>query len=162
MSQQTLSVEQLFTKFCNSISFPEILQLFEEICTQFGLDSNQQEGFYPAIKQSLKHWKAKSIFALLDARLSLPEYNGGRACAGRRALVVGAGPVGLRGAIELALLGAEVDLVEKRSEFTRNNCLHLWLFGIKDLRSLGAKIIYSRFAFGTIEHISEQLKSIVN
>ncbi len=69
--------------------------------------------------------------------------------------MVGAGPVGLRAAIELALLGAEVDLVEKRSEFTRNNCLHLWRFSITDLRNLGAKILYSRFAYGTIEHISE-------
>ena len=70
-------------------------------------------------------------------------------------LVVGAGPVGLRGAIEMALLGARVELVEKREEFTRNNCLHLWQFCISDLRNLGAKILYSRFAYGTIEHISK-------
>ena len=149
------SADQLFTKFCNSISFPEIQQLFKEICSQLGIDSNQDEGFYASIRKSLKHWKAVSIFKLLDARASMPEYDGQRACAGKRVLVVGAGPVGLRGAIELALLGARVDLVEKREEFTRNNCLHLWQFCIHDLRSLGAKILYSRFAYGTIEHISK-------
>ena len=81
-------------------------------------------------------------------------------CAGRRVLVVGAGPVGLRGAIELAMLGAKVDLVEKRTEFTRNNCLHLWPFCITDLRNLGAKVLYSRFAYGTLEHISK-LKTLI-
>ncbi len=160
MSKPTSSVEQLFTKFCNSISFPEIQQLFDEICTQLGVDPNQQDGFYPAIKQSLKHWKATSLFQLLDDRSSLPEYEGGSVCAGRRVLVVGAGPVGLRGAIELAMLGAKVDLVEKRTEFTRNNCLHLWPFCITDLRNLGAKVLYSRFAYGTLEHISK-LKTLI-
>ncbi len=68
---------------------------------------------------------------------------------------MGAGPVGLRGAIELALLGARVDLVEKRPDFQRNNSLHLWPFLITDLRNLGAKKFYGRFASGSIEHICE-------
>lgn len=69
--------------------------------------------------------------------------------------MVGAGPCGLRVAIELALLGARVVLVEKRDAFSRNNVLHLWPFTIHDLRALGAKKFYGRFCTGTLDHISE-------
>lgn len=58
-------------------------------------------------------------------------------------------------AIELALLGARVVLVEKRDAFSRNNVLHLWPFTIHDLRALGAKKFYGRFCTGTLDHISE-------
>lgn len=70
-------------------------------------------------------------------------------------LVVGAGPCGLRVAIELALLGAHVVLLEKRDSFSRNNVLHLWPFTIHDLRMLGAKKFYGRFCTGMLDHISE-------
>ncbi len=149
------SGEQIFNQFCDSNNFREILQLFNTLCSELKVDPNQYEGFYPSLKSCLTSWKATSLFKLLDDRSSLPEYEGGRACAGRRVLVVGAGPVGLRGAIELALLGARVDLVEKRPDFQRNNSLHLWPFLITDLRNLGAKKFYGRFASGSIEHICE-------
>lgn len=70
-------------------------------------------------------------------------------------LIIGGGPVGLRAAIEAALLGARVDVVEKRTQFSRNNCLHLWPFVVTDLRNIGAKIFYSKFATGGIDHISK-------
>lgn len=70
-------------------------------------------------------------------------------------LIIGAGPCGLRTAIELALLGAKVVLVEKRDAFSRNNVLHLWPFTIQDLRGLGAKKFYGKFCAGAIDHISE-------
>lgn len=70
-------------------------------------------------------------------------------------LVVGAGPCGLRAAVELALLGARVVLVEKRTKFSRHNVLHLWPFTIHDLRALGAKKFYGRFCTGTLDHISK-------
>lgn len=72
-------------------------------------------------------------------------------------LVVGAGPCGLRAAVELALLGARVVLVEKRTKFSRHNVLHLWPFTIHDLRALGAKKFYGRFCTGTLDHISKNL-----
>merc|ERR1711892_840167 len=68
--------------------------------------------------------------------------------------IVGAGPIGLRTAIEAQLLGARVTVLEKRSSFTRNNVLHLWPSVIEDLKSLGAKNFYPRFCTGTMNHIS--------
>lgn len=69
--------------------------------------------------------------------------------------MIGAGPCGLRAAVELALLGARVVLVEKRTKFSRHNVLHLWPFTIHDLRALGAKKFYGRFCTGTLDHISK-------
>lgn len=77
------------------------------------------------------------------------------ACVCSQCLVVGAGPCGLRAAVELAMLGARVVLVEKRTKFSRHNVLHLWPFTIHDLRALGAKKFYGRFCTGTLDHISE-------
>lgn len=73
-------------------------------------------------------------------------------------LVVGAGPCGLRMAIEGALLGANVVVVDGRDKFTRNNVVHLWKFVIEDLKGLGAKIFFPKFCTGSIEHICEFFK----
>lgn len=70
-------------------------------------------------------------------------------------LIIGAGPCGLRTAIDLSLLGAKVVVIEKRDAFSRNNVLHLWPFTIHDLRGLGAKKFYGKFCAGAIDHISE-------
>ena len=72
-----------------------------------------------------------------------------------QALVIGAGPCGLRVAIETALLGARVVIVEKRDSFSRNNVLHLWPHTIHDLKALGAKKFFGKFCAGSIDHISE-------
>ena len=72
-----------------------------------------------------------------------------------RVLIIGAGPVGLRLAIECILLGTEVIVIEKRTTFSRNNVLHLWPFTIDDLRHLGAKKFYGKFCAGAIDHISK-------
>jgi len=54
-------------------------------------------------------------------------------------LVCGAGPVGLRAACELALLGFRVTVVEKRPNFSRANILTFWDETMSDLLALGAK-----------------------
>ena len=61
--------------------------------------------------------------------------------AGQRVVVVGAGPCGLRAAIELRLLGANVTVVERREHFSRINQLHVWSWVGEDLISLGARIL---------------------
>lgn len=78
-----------------------------------------------------------------------------KAATGVRVFIIGAGPVGLRLAIDCILLGAEVVVVDKRKTFSRNNVLHVWPFTIEDLRQLGAKKFYGKFCAGAIDHISE-------
>ena len=62
-------------------------------------------------------------------------------------LVVGGGPGGLRAAIELALLGCDVTVIEKRRSFLRHNLLHLWPNSIRDLKNIGVKVIAQSFIF---------------
>lgn len=44
--------------------------------------------------------------------------------------------------------------MEERTNFSRNNVLHLWPFVIQDLKSLGVKLLFPKFCTGSIEHIS--------
>lgn len=147
--------DQLFTQFYEVTDFQEILSCFNRLCEEIGVDPSQHETLYSSLKRELTSWKCRALWELLDSRALLPEYENQKACEGKRVLVVGAGPVGLRAAIEAALLGAKVELVEKRPSFSRNNSLHLWPFLITDLRNLGAKKFYGKFASGTIDHICE-------
>ena len=75
----------------------------------------------------------------------------------KRVLVAGAGPCGLRTAIEAQLLGAKVIVIECRDDFTRNNILKLWKFLIDDLKSLGAKKFFGKFCTGNINHVGIRL-----
>lgn len=154
-SQLDDSRDGLFTRFCEVTELQQILSSFRGLCEEAGVDPDSYEEVYPALKKSLTSWKPSSIWDLLDKRAALSEYDSQTACRGRRVLVFGAGPVGLRMAIEAALLGAKVDLVEKRDAFSRNNSLHLWSFLITDLRNLGAKKFYGKFASGSLDHICE-------
>ena len=70
-------------------------------------------------------------------------------------LVIGAGPCGLRMAIEAALLGSKVIVIEMRDYIARNNVLHLWPFVIHDLKALGCRVFSPSFCTGTVDHVSE-------
>ena len=144
-----------FNKICDSTSLQEVQQLFKSLSREVGVDFDQHGMFYPALKAKLSSsWKFSELCALYDKRVTANEYAQQTACNGMRCLVIGAGPVGLRTAVEAALLGAKVDVVEKREGYSRNNVLHLWPFLITDLRNLGAKKFYGKFCSGDLDHIS--------
>ena len=145
--------DRLFAQFCEATTLDDIVSSFRALCEETGVGASSYNQLYLDLKRSLTTWKPQSIWQLLDKRAALPEFDSQLACCGKRVLVVGAGPVGLRLAIEVALLGAKVDVVEKRVSFSRNNSLHLWPFLITDLRNLGAKKFYGKFASGSLEHI---------
>ncbi|XP_041051308.1 F-actin-monooxygenase mical1 isoform X1 [Carcharodon carcharias] len=152
----------LFDKFLQGKTCGETLSLFSELCHLLQLDPADYCNFYHKLKGSLNYWKAKALWVKLDKRASHKTYEQGQACAATKSLVLGAGPCGLRTAIELAFLGAKVIVVEKRENFSRNNVLHLWPFTIHDLRALGAKKFYGKFCSGSLNHISiRQLQLIL-
>ena len=62
-----------------------------------------------------------------------------------RVLISGAGPVGLRAAVESALLGMRVHVIEKRDAFSRVNILMLWQPTADDLIAYGARVFYPKF-----------------
>ncbi|XP_076214381.1 F-actin-monooxygenase MICAL1 [Aptenodytes patagonicus] len=151
----------IFERFLRAGECQEVLGCFRELCQQLGLQGSGLQ-LYHGLKAALNYWSAKALWSKLDKKAGHKDYDQGTACASTKCLVVGAGPCGLRVAIELALLGARVVLVEKRDSFSRNNVLHLWPFTIHDLRALGAKKFYGRFCTGTLDHISiRQLQLIL-
>ncbi|XP_062952408.1 F-actin-monooxygenase MICAL1 isoform X2 [Cynocephalus volans] len=143
-----------FESFLQAQLCQDVLSSFQGLCGTLGLEPGGGLPQYHKIKAQLNYWSAKSLWAKLDKRAGQPVYQQGRACTNIKCLVVGAGPCGLRAAVELAMLGARVVLVEKRTKFSRHNVLHLWPFTIHDLRALGAKKFYGRFCTGTLDHIS--------
>jgi hypothetical protein len=145
---------EMFDHFSSAVTMRQIMGLFRSMCDTIGLRPGPINEFYPKLKAKIKNWKAQALWKKFDARLSHRVYNKGTACSGTRVLVIGAGPCGLRTAIEAQLLGAKVVVLEKRDRITRNNVLHLWPFLIHDLRSLGAKKFYGKFCAGSIDHIS--------
>ncbi|XP_065710453.1 F-actin-monooxygenase MICAL1 isoform X1 [Patagioenas fasciata] len=151
----------VFERFLRARECREVLGCFAELCGQLGLQGSGLQ-LYRGLRAALNSWSAKALWSKLDKKAEHKDYDQGTACASTKCLVVGAGPCGLRAAIELALLGARVVLLEKRDSFSRNNVLHLWPFTIHDLRALGAKKFYGRFCTGTLDHISiRQLQLIL-
>lgn len=144
----------LFDNFVQATTCKGTLKAFQELCEHLEVKPSEHRIFYHKLKSKLSYWKAKALWAKLDKRACQKEYKKGRACANTKCLIIGAGPCGLRTAIELAFLGARVVLLEKRDAFSRNNVLHLWPFTIQDLRGLGAKKFYGKFCAGAIDHIS--------
>ncbi|XP_049928307.1 protein-methionine sulfoxide oxidase mical3a isoform X9 [Epinephelus moara] len=144
----------LFDNFVQGTTCKGTLKAFQELCDYLEVKPGEYRIFYHKLKSKLNYWKAKALWAKLDKRACQKEYKKGRVCANSKCLIIGAGPCGLRTAIELAFLGARVVLLEKRDAFSRNNVLHLWPFTIQDLRGLGAKKFYGKFCAGAIDHIS--------
>uniref|UniRef100_A0A667ZZG8 F-actin monooxygenase n=1 Tax=Myripristis murdjan TaxID=586833 RepID=A0A667ZZG8_9TELE len=152
--ERTAQASQLFENFVQASTCKGTLQAFSILCRQLELDPLDYSNFYSSLKTAITSWKVKALWTKLDKRAEHKVYNQGKACQGTRCLIIGGGPCGLRTAIELALLGCKVVVIEKRDTFSRNNVLHLWPYTIHDLRGLGAKKFYGKFCAGSIDHIS--------
>ncbi|KAM9765734.1 F-actin-monooxygenase mical2b isoform 2-T3 [Menidia menidia] len=152
---------KLFENFMQASTCKGALQAFGVLCRRLDLDPADHNTFYSSLKAKVTSWKAKALWSKLDKRISHKEYRKGQACIGTKCLIIGGGPCGLRTAIELALMGAKVVVIEKRDSFSRNNVLHLWPYTIHDLRGLGAKKFYGKFCAGAINHISIQQLQLI-
>ncbi|XP_061124766.1 protein-methionine sulfoxide oxidase mical3a-like isoform X3 [Syngnathus typhle] len=149
----------LFDEFVSASTCRAALHSFRQLCEHLHLDLDadrrgNEHPLYRAIRRRLAYWKANALWSKLERRASRQEYLQNRACRDATCAVIGAGPCGLRAAVELSFLGARVVVLEKRDTFSRNNVLHLWPFAIHDLRGLGAKKFYGKFCAGSIDHIS--------
>lgn len=161
-SPESIRASELFDQFVSAGTFKSVLFTYRHLCDVLRLKPTNIGNFYPRLKAKLHSWKAASLWAKLDKRASHKCYNRGKTCPNTRVLIIGAGPCGLRAAIEAQLLGSKVVVIEKRDRFSRNNVLHLWPFVIHDLRNLGAKKFFGKFCAGSIDHISiRQLQLIL-
>ena len=152
-----MPIEKLYEYYSCASDLAEILRSFEALKRNLGLTTLHGLDLFRGLKLRLstqRTWKARDVLAMLDKRADQKEFMGQKAAKGVRVLIVGAGPVGMRMAIDCMLLGCDVVVVEKRKTFSRNNVLHLWPFTIEDLKQLGAKKFYGKFCAGAIDHIS--------
>jgi len=144
----------VFDKMLRSDDLKDLLYNYSQLCQHLKICPGPMQTFYPTIKDKIKFWKANTLWNCLDKHYSHKVYENGNACKNQRVLIVGAGPCGLRAAIEAQLLGAKVTVIEKRKSFSRNNVVKLWPFVIQDLKNLGAKVFHGKLGTGDIEHIS--------
>ena len=150
----TLTSDELFDAFLQSSDLGCTIDVFRKLCLSVDANPRNHKTLYASLKSKLTSWKCKSLWTKLDKRVEHMDYKN-KPCVKNKVLIIGAGPCGLRTAIEAALLGAYVVVIEKRDRFSRNNVLHLWPFLIVDLKNLGAKKFFGQFCAGAIDHISK-------
>jgi len=144
----------------------DLMILFDAIKKETGLktDANTFSTFFPTLCASLDGRLPKNQLSLLqslECQAGREEYGGNEVAEGRVAMVLGAGPCGLRLAMELQMLGARTIVVEKREDMTRNNVLRLWPFVMEDLKRLGVRKLYQKLDLGDINHISIRMLQII-
>lgn len=152
--------DEIWSMFADTDGFVDVVHIFRALVDSLSIDQELYGlEFFQILRSKLTTWKCQSLWDLLNARLKCKEYKHENAPVGKniKCLVIGAGPIGLRTAIEMLMLGCRTVVVEKRKDFSRNNVLHLWPFLIHDFRTLGAKKIYGKFGSGCINHISKYL-----
>ena len=137
-SQEVLNNFQLFYE---ASTFPVAKSSFERVLVALDIEPGPFHLFFPKLKNRLQRhlsYKYQAIWTILEKKSKLNVYGNGIA-SDYNVLVVGAGPCGLKSAVETQFLGAETVVVEKREDFTRNNVLKLWKFLLDDLKSIGIK-----------------------
>ncbi|KAE9343775.1 hypothetical protein PR003_g8799 [Phytophthora rubi] len=143
-----------FKAFDAAQNLIETLSSFNKLLTECGLSGvkvDEPWRVYNHIKAAVYSklgFRQKQLFKLLDARFNMDVYKR-KPAAKKRVCIIGAGPVGLRAAVETALLGGQVVVLEKRKHFSRENILHLWPWVVQDLTALGAKVFFPSFCHST-------------
>jgi len=150
---QVESPDTCYKQFADAADLMPIINIFKNLCSSLNIDTNTYDSKFTELKTKLTTWKCKTLFSKLEEKSRQSEYQS-KPCKGKRILIIGGGPVGLRAAIDAALLGAEVVVVEKRDSYSRNNVLHLWPYVVADLTALGVKSFYQQFCVGGLDHIS--------
>ncbi|GMF42605.1 unnamed protein product [Phytophthora fragariaefolia] len=161
------TVRDTFKAFISAHDLVDTTAAFDRLLMDCGLSGVQlEESWYVyyhirAAVYSKLGFRQKQLFKLLDARFKMDVYKR-RPAANKRVCIVGAGPVGLRAAVELALLGSHVSVLEKRTKFNRENMLHLWPWVVQDLASLGAKVLFRHFCRSrTYFHVSTRQLQVI-
>ncbi|TPX34747.1 hypothetical protein SmJEL517_g02776 [Synchytrium microbalum] len=130
-----------------------IRELFDDFLN--ASEANTTINAYNSLQQILEHpigyiefrdgvtthlnFKNKGLFKVLDQKwtLAAPLRDGLLSKAPPKVVISGAGPCGLRAAVESALCGHDVTLLELRDELSRHNILKTWQNTVDDLLGFG-------------------------
>lgn len=141
-----MSLRDAFHEFITGDEVGQVLEAFQQIkCGLLKLQDGEQvtiEKLHSAAVQSDLPYKTKRLIQLLRerrTRCSEAEYNG------KRVAVSGAGPCGLRAAVECRMLGYSVTVVERRASFSRHNIIKTWRETVVDLLGFGLQQFIPNF-----------------
>ncbi|CAJ1423558.1 unnamed protein product [Effrenium voratum] len=136
------SIGRAWQGFCDALPLDEILSAFKSLSGHLRAGSRHL-GVYRKLVERIPTLAIPRFQKQLDS---------GEAPLDLRLALLGAGPIGLRAALELALLGAQVHVFELRNSFSRMNILKLWDWAALELLSLGAKDLLPNF-LSYMDHI---------
>ncbi|KAK3262077.1 hypothetical protein CYMTET_29049 [Cymbomonas tetramitiformis] len=140
--------------FFRAETFIDVVNTMRDIREVCGTAEHGLAAYEEIKAQTSGFFQCKQLWDLLDKKQASCTTYEKQDCKGLKVLVVGAGPAGLRTAIDLIMQGAEVLVVEKRPYLTRNNVLHLWKSTVQEGIELGMKFFYKKFCAGGMDHIS--------
>jgi len=145
-----VNIVAAFEAFLVADEVDETEKAFANLLTAASCDASLRGSglpLYNAVKAAVSptlNFRQGKLFTSLDTRIAAA-----RAVVSKmgtapnepfRVLVCGAGPVGLRTAVEAAMLGMDVVVVEKRAAFSRANIITFWDETMADMLALGAKV----------------------
>ncbi|ORY36873.1 hypothetical protein BCR33DRAFT_721800 [Rhizoclosmatium globosum] len=136
-----------FEKFLVDEEVTSIMASFDAVKACLPLDDHQPYSYkvFRDFALPLLSYKRKSLIGAFDCKITASD---------PVVVISGAGPVGLRAAVEAKLTGFRVIIVELRGEFSRHNVIKTWNYTIADLMSLGLSHYYPQFsAHGNTLHL---------
>jgi hypothetical protein len=146
MSSSSSTTKDAFATFVAASSVADTLSSFHAVRRACGVDeSTRGLALFEQLKKALVPalpFRSAQLFSLLAARVAAHSAVRKTAVASEALVIAGAGPVGLRAAVEAVLCGfVSVDVVELRADFSRLNVLKTWKATLADLVALGHKIL---------------------
>ena len=131
-----------FAEFAAATDVAVVQAKFAQLMKEVGCEAALQAGgkhVLQALVEAVPRLppRLRELVLMVHRRSSHAQYGGCEQCARLRTTILGGGPVGLRCAVELALLGSPVTVIESRASWTRLNVLHLWAWVEADLTELG-------------------------
>eukprot|EP00420_Gonyaulax_spinifera_P030599 CAMPEP_0197872620 /NCGR_PEP_ID=MMETSP1439-20131203/2666_1 /TAXON_ID=66791 /ORGANISM="Gonyaulax spinifera, Strain CCMP409" /LENGTH=633 /DNA_ID=CAMNT_0043491623 /DNA_START=47 /DNA_END=1948 /DNA_ORIENTATION=+ len=139
-----------FRAFIQAESVASIDAAWKGVLNSIGEESKLKgTAMYERVKTALLpklNFKEKGMFTELDKSLVrrkklASDQAGSVDLSEFKILICGAGPVGLRTAVEACMLGFDATVVEKRPDFSRANVLTFWDETMADFVGLGAKAL---------------------
>jgi len=147
-------------KFVEADTIIEIQSIFESLKEQLPVENLKGLQLFDQIKQIDVPFKLKRFFKLLDEKIEL--FGEIRKISNEREIFIsGAGPNGLRAAVDGALSGMKVTIVEKRNKFSRLNVIKTWRQTVDDLISLGMKIYLPKIKTHGVLHVGTRDMQLV-
>jgi hypothetical protein len=141
---------ELFDRYVEVDSTLQIKRYFDLMCAKLAIrsheyyaDTSKSQFLYQLFQSKTNYSKSDDLFAVFDNKRAIVDYDNVPKTS-LKVLIVGSGPVGLRLSIELAMLGLNVVVIEKRDRFSRNNVLRLWPYVSVDLGNIGARQFYDK------------------